>query len=317
VTTEPVDLSAKLRRWVEAGLIEPEQAEAIEAHEREHSPPPRRISLVTEALGYVGAVLALAGLSVALANVWVDLTPLTRSMVLFVAAAVFLVAGWPMRGSQEPALARLSSVLWFLSTGALAWALLVLALDELDLDDAEASALMGAGTALYALTLWRIQRRSLQQVALLFGGAQALLSGIAVTGDDVDGWVFGLVLWLAGLAWVSLARVEVMVPADTAFVLGGFLMLVGPGIGAGDFDWLFILAFVTAGGLMIASVALERTSLLALGTVGMFVYLIWAVVKYFGDSLGVPLALTLAGVLVLAVAIVAGRLRTGISPDSR
>ena len=58
-----VDLEAKLRRWVEAGLLSPEQATRIsEAEARDEEPAPAargRVSLAGEALGYVGAAFVV------------------------------------------------------------------------------------------------------------------------------------------------------------------------------------------------------------------------------------------------------------------
>src|SRR3989304_3770281 len=53
------DLGGRLLRWVDASLITSEQAEAIRAFE-EVPAEPRRVPLIAEALGYLGAALALA-----------------------------------------------------------------------------------------------------------------------------------------------------------------------------------------------------------------------------------------------------------------
>ena len=63
-------------------------------------------------------------------------------------------------------------------------------------------------------------------------------------------------------------------------------------------------ALMTAG----VGVWLFRRNIRA-GTVGLFIYLTWAVIRYFGDTLGVPVALLLVGALFIGLAVVAARLR--------
>ena len=48
--------------------------------------------------------------------------------------------------------------------------------------------------------------------------------------------------------------------------------------------------------------------MLGVGTVGMFGYVTATVVRYFGDSLGVPAALAITGVVILVLAVVTARL---------
>ena len=61
---------------------------------------------------------------------------------------------------------------------------------------------------------------------------------------------------------------------------------------------------------MAVSVPTRQTPLLALGTLGAFGYITWAVVHYFGDSLGVPVALVIVGAVFLVLAVLAGVLAT-------
>ena len=52
------DLASSLRAWVAAGLIDEDQAKAIQCHEAEPSDD-RRVPLIAEVLGYLGGSLAL------------------------------------------------------------------------------------------------------------------------------------------------------------------------------------------------------------------------------------------------------------------
>jgi ABC-type xylose transport system permease subunit len=46
-----------------------------------------------------------------------------------------------------------------------------------------------------------------------------------------------------------------------------------------------------------------------LGVAGLFAFSVWAIGYYFGETIGTPLVLLVAGVVLLAVAFVAARLR--------
>ncbi len=75
----------------------------------------RRVSLLTEAVAYVGAVLLLAGGIAGLSQRWNGLGGWGRAGVLAGAAVLFLVTGLFLHRSGEPAIQRLAGVLWFLS----------------------------------------------------------------------------------------------------------------------------------------------------------------------------------------------------------
>jgi hypothetical protein len=307
---------ADLDRWVAAGLIKPEQAEAIRAYERGEAPPARRISLVTEALGYVGAALALAGLVAALGQSWQDLGDQARFVLLALIAGAFFVAGLPLRRSTEPALARLSSVLWFISAGSAGWASF-LGLDGLDVSDEAALMLTGLIGLVYSAALWWPRRRSLQLVAVFGYLVTAASAGVATAATDAPGAAYTVVLSAVAAIWLLLARSGRLAPADTALALGAILLLFAPALSVDDQEGMFVLAFAAAGGLMALSVAIEEATLLRLSTVGLFAYSTWAVVHFFGDTLRVPVALALAGGIVLVLALVAGRLQGSFSRRAR
>ena len=75
------------------------------------------MSLLAEALGYVGVVLALAGAAVGLAQGWEDLPVWARLAIPAAATGLLLLGGVLLRRQEEPAFRRLMSVLWVLSVG--------------------------------------------------------------------------------------------------------------------------------------------------------------------------------------------------------
>ena len=111
-----------------------------------------------------------------------------------------------------------------------------------------------------------------------------------------------------GVAWGLLGRFRVLEPSWLGMALGSAGAVIGPSVGIGDYPWLLAVALATSVSLMVVSVPTGQVPLLAVGTMGTFGYLTWAVVRYFSDSLGVPLALVVVGGVFLALAVVAGRL---------
>lgn len=315
-------LAEDLSRWVGAGLMSAEQADAIAAFERAAviGPAPaggeRRVSLLAEALGYVGVVLALAGAAVGMAQGWEDLPVWARLAIPAAATGLVLLGGFLLRRQQEPAFRRLMSVLWLLSVGGLAWTLAVLGVEVIDWEagvEGEPIALMTAGgCSVLAGVLYVLRRHGLQQAGLLASLHALLVAGLLVALPDADPpmWWFAAAIWLLGLSWAALGWRGIVVPGWLAVAFGCIGALVGPAFGLGEHEWLLAPALLTSAALMAVSVPTRQTPLLALGTLGAFGYITWAVVTYFRDSLGVPVALVIVGGVFLALAVLAGVLAT-------
>jgi hypothetical protein len=313
-------LAGDLSRWTGAGLITAEQADAIAGFERSAGAGAvggeRRVSLLAEALGYVGVVLALAGAAVGLAQGWDDLPVWARLAIPAAVTGLLLVGGFLLRKAEEPAFRRLMSVLWVLAVGGLAWTLAVLGIEVIDWDSAvtgEPIALMTAGgCTVLAGVLYLLRRHGLQQAALLASLHGLVVSSLLVALPDTDPpmWWFAVAVWLLGLSWAALGWRGIVEPGWLAVSLGCVGAVVGPAFGLGDYEWLLAPALLTSAALMTVSVPTRQTPLLALGTLGAFGYITWAVVTYFGDSLGVPVALVIVGAVFLALAVLAGVLAT-------
>jgi hypothetical protein len=61
---------------------------------------------------------------------------------------------------------------------------------------------------------------------------------------------------------------------------------------------------------MALSVILNQTVLLGMGVAGLFVYIPATIFEVFGETLGVPVALLITGLILLGVVVVTVRLRT-------
>lgn len=197
MTTES-DLAARLERWVDRGLITPDQAERIRDDERANPAQRHGPSLVAEALGYVGGVLVLVAAATITGRFWSDLGTGGRLVVAFVAAAVLLAAGAAAPARLGRASGRLRSVTWLLSAAVLGGALALVGDDVLDAPG-DLVVFGSAGlTAVYAGVLWYVHRWLLQQVALV--AALAMAAGGAgrcsrATARTSSGWPSGVSAW--------------------------------------------------------------------------------------------------------------------------
>jgi hypothetical protein len=275
----------------------------------------RRISLLTEAFGYVGAVLILAGGIAAVGQQWHNITGWGRVGVLASAAAFFLLAGIFMRRVPEPAIQRLVDVVWFLSVAGVAGAVGFAASEVYGHGAAVTALAVGAGITLYSAALWLARQHALQNFAL-FTGLVVTICGVIFTVDSAaPSIVFALVLWGFGLAWAGLGWRRYAEPLWMTVPSGVLLALIAPSIAAGEYGWVYAIGIATAAAAMAASVPLRNTPLLALGALAMFGYVTAVVVRYFHQSLGVPGALAITGVLILGLAAVTARLmRAGHPP---
>lgn len=274
------------------------------------------ISLLTEAVAYVGAILVLGGGIAAVGQHWDDLSAWGRVGLLAAPAVVFLVAGAVLRDVADDAVRRLASVLWFVSVGATAATVAVATHDVYGGSGRTTLLVTGLATTAYATALWLPRRWGLQNAAL-FGSLIAAVCGVIVASVAAPTAImFALPLWVLGLGWAVLGWLRVVEPIWASMSLGALLALLAPGIGVADHGWMFAVGIATAGALMAAGVPLHNPPLLGVSTVAMFAYLSSMLVRYFRDSLGVPAALAIAGLLLLGLAVVSTRLMRSARPPT-
>jgi hypothetical protein len=276
----------------------------------------RRVSLLTEAVAYVGAVLLLAGGIAGLSQRWNGLGGWERTGVLAGAAVLFLVAGIVLRRSGEPAIQRLAGVVWFLSVACAGGAVGIATYDVYGNTGAVTVLAVGAGAAVYAAALWLVRRRASQSAALFGGLVTAICGAIATSAGSgsVPVLAYALPLWGFGLGWSWLGWKRHVEPIWVTIPCGVILALIAPGLAAGEHGWVYAIGIATAAAAMAASVPLRNTPLLALGTLSMFGYVTSAVIRYFHQSLGVPAALAVTGALILGLAAVSARLMRAAQP---
>ena len=279
----------------------------------EKKPSPRRISLLTEAVAYIGAILILTGGIAAVGQRWQSIPGWGRVAVLAGAAAVFLGAGLIMRGVREPAIQRLTDVVWFLSV-ACAGGAAGFAADTLWSRAAVTALCVGAGIGVYSAALWLARRHALENLALFIGLIITICSIIFIVDTTPPSLVFTICLWGFGLAWIALGWRRYVEPVWVSVPSGVLLALIVPSISAGEHGWVYALGIGTAAAAMAASVRLRNAPLLALGSLAMFGYVTSVVLQYFHQSLGAPGALAIAGVLILGLAVATARLMRATHP---
>jgi hypothetical protein len=259
---------------------------------------------VTEALGYLGAALALAAGVAFLGQVWGDMTRAGQLAILAAGAAALWFGGWLLRRADDPAFGRLMSVLWFLSVGVAAGFFFVLGPED---DVERAWRVAGIGATVFGGALWVARKAALQLLAAFGGLVTAALGSLVVYMRGSPEWQPGMLLWALGLllvlaGWAGLAR-----PMPAAYAIGSLAAVIGPFIGPQG--WTGFVGLATGAVLMALSVGVRSTVLLGFGAFAVFVYLLRVTLQYLGETIGAPLALLVAGVALLAVALVTARLR--------
>lgn len=274
----------------------------------------RRISLLAEAVAYIGAILILAGGAAAIGQRWHGFTDWAHVGVFAGAAVFFLLVGLIVRRVREPAIQRLVDVVWFLSVAGVAGAVGFAAYEVYGNSGPVTALAVGVAATVYAGTLWLVRRHALQNFAV-FAGLIVTICGLIVTVDSsAPSLAFALALWGFGLAWAGLGWRRYVEPLWVSVPSGVILALIAPSIAAGEYGWVYAIGIATAAAAMAASVPLRNTPLLALGTLAMFGYVTSVVVRYFHQSLGVPGALAITGVLILGLAAISARLMRKTHP---
>ncbi len=299
------NIKTDLDRWVDAGLLDAETASTIEQFERGHSSS--RIGRSVEAVAYLGSVLVLIALALLTLEFWDRLEPWGQVTLSGVVALVLFGVGVLLGRSDEGAINRGQTFAWFLSVAAVGLTAFVATRAWITTDERLVFLWASLATLAAAFGLWVARSSVLQMIALGLSAAVATVSMISQI-DDPPEWMFGLAIAGLGAVWLVLTWAGVFKPARTSYVLGaiGLLLIAFP---EGDQMPWPLLGLVAGLLLMAGSVWLRETVLLGLGVAGLFLYIPMTIFELFGESLGVPVALLITGLVLLVVVVATVRLR--------
>ncbi len=275
-----------------------------------------RLPLVVEALGYLGAVLAVVAGLIALRQWWPAVSPGTGLAFAGVAAAALLLAGIKLRVHDHPAFGRLRSVLWLASAASFAaFAGLITGPWFWNLDPASRPLVAEAAATAYAALLWWRSRVTLQHIAMFAGTAALTGTAIAQIWPGSLPWRPGLGLWVLSLLWGVAVHRGYLVPRTAGYVAAGIGLLVGAQLTM-DLPAGQVLAVVTVAGLLAAGVALRRVPLLGLGALGAIAIVPQVATRYLPNGAGAATAVFAVGLVLLCVALWLARARTKAQPSA-
>jgi len=316
-----IDFNRHVDKWIGEGIITAEQAALMRSSLAGESPPPdqmeapeSRIPIVTEILGYVGAALAIWGVLFLTLAFWANLSDWAQAALFGVLAIVFFAGGATLLDTPEPALERLSGVLWTGSLVALGGALFT-ALDPIaGLSVPLTWTVIGAVGSVVGGLMMRRQQTVPQHVGMFASILMTIVSLIAL-GPEVEFFVFGLAVWSFGLIWVLVTRAGVVPPRVIGMLLGVAAMFVGSVMTAGEGDiptFGVLLGLATALLLAVAGVMLKEKLTIVLGGLGIFVFVPQAMFHFFGEAFGAMFGMVVAGLALVGLAIWFGEHREAL-----
>ena len=306
------DVRARLAAWTDAGLLTPEQAEAIRRHEAGQADrgDAARRGVAAEAVGYVGGALAVGASALLLGEVWPQLALLGRLTLVGTCALLLLGAGLALREAPHGPVARLASGLLAAAVLCAGWFGWLVGDGVLDLDEAGAGLIVGGTAVALALPLYLRRPRALAQVVLLgalvvLGAAALLLPALPPSAT----W-FGLSGAALGVVWLLLGATGWLPPGRVAEILGAVLLVLA--LHAGSFDdrvLMLSVGVLAALGLVALGTVADRLHHLVIGSAACFVFVPQLVFELFGDAIGAPATLLLVGLLLVLAAVGLGRAR--------
>jgi hypothetical protein len=299
------DVRTQLDDWVAAGVLDPVQASRILEYEQakagQPAPRPARRPFLAEALGYVGATLALGAAVAAVATFWDDLETWAR-VTLVGTVTLLLVMGGALVPAGEAPLRRLGSTLWALASGGVAALAAIVATDVLDLDDQ--NVLLVTGAASFAVTALLWQRRPLPlQLLVTMAASVVAVCGIVAQYDHAYGSELGPAIAGLGLVWLALTWGGLVRPAGTASWAAGLVTLAGAFVFAVEVGTAGILTGLALALVLVGwGLATRGRGLIAAGALGTLVFVPYLVAHLSEGRRPDETGGTIAWVLLLFVA---------------
>ena len=308
------DLNQRIAAWREAKIVTEKQASAIAAFEAARAPDVGPGAgdhehgtgvLLAEALGYVGAAIAIAAVVILLGNQWDSLNLGGRLGLIGLITAIVSGAGVALRGSVGAPVRRLVSLLLTAGVGGVAWIVGIIASDVLKWGSASSLLAVGVSSLILSGALYRWRPRALPQVA-------ALASALIVVGAIFDRpglngtstWL-GLSMWAVGVAWALFGLGGWLRPTPVAVGFGSVVALISAQVGSTG-DQRLALLFVglaTAGALLARGGGRGAAYQVAIGSLGLLTFLPQVVVHLFGTAIGAMVTMLVVGLILVVVSV--------------
>ncbi len=316
------ELAALVDRWVSRGILDSGQANRIreEAHpgtgsapqpaeastQAAGTPAAAMPSILVEALGYVGGAIAVAAVGLIVSALWASMALGTRAGIAGAATVILIAAGAlvPARTSDQSG--RLRAIMWAGAVAALAGTVSLLLAQGLSWDEETVTAGSGLCAAVLAAGLWALHRHPVQHLATFI--ASLVTVGAAMTIWFGAWWVAPLALWAVALGWTTLSWLGRIAPRLVG-LLAGSIAMVGATVALTSLGWGVVLGLGSIAVVVALAVVEHRLSLLAVGAVGTIWFLPQTFATWFEGMIGPALGLLVAGLSMVAAAVLIARER--------
>lgn len=322
------ELDQRLTDWTDEGIISPQQAARIAALERDRvglvtdrssgpgtpARPVRRVA-VAEAVGYLGAVLALSAVALIVGDLWPGLRVSGQLALVGLLTVLAGASGRAVHGQPAPAMARLTGVLWAATAVGAAW-FAGIAADLVGSGSAATMTTVGAAGVAVALPLLLVHPALPLHLAALTGLTVVAVGALDLLPLTPDTFYGGALVAAIGCAWLLLGRGRWIAPQRSAETLGAIALVVGWQVASfGELRGAALgVGLVIAAGLVALAVQQDAQHLLIVGSLGAFLLLPQLVIELFGDAIGAPATLLVIGLLLVLLAVGLGRARREVRP---
>jgi hypothetical protein len=317
------DLTARIEEWVSEGLITPKQGEALRQRENARALVRQGRVQTGEILVYLGSLVVFLALAFLVGLNWEVLGSAGKILSVLVPTSAMLALGWGLHDSEDPRLSRGAQALW-LGACLLSVVIFRTTFEELGLIPDEnlrllVSFVLATGLSGGALAL---MPGITQSVTLHLCGSGALLAfllWIDYAFPPFDPWRTLAVVLAAGALWLALSEwlwskdegglVTVSRIVVSLTVLGWIVALFTQPY---DLIWhkaaMEAIAFLLSIALIALGVRRQSQVFLFGGAACLLFLIAYVNMEHFADRIGMPLALFIAGVLLIGLGLGTGRL---------
>jgi hypothetical protein len=311
-------------------MIASRGASEVDETQKEGSVAGARIPLVTEIMSYLGGILAVAGVGALLGLFWNQLGAVGQVGLTAATAAACLTGGVLIGRIDDPGAHRLQEFLLFIGVAVAGAAIGIAAFRVAETivetpnpafnmnpkpGANEWAMLFGfLGAAVVGSVVYWRYRFVLQQIAVAIGVFVFPMFAIQLAVQDfrVSDWA-NSILWVAlGIGWGLAGLRRLLAPGEsTALAISGAGILMGlfalasysPNYAAErQPTWPLWLALGGALLLLLAGVALKKIIFTGFGSVGAMVFVTMLLAERFQDSIILPVAIIMLGVVLMAIA---------------